>query len=110
MAGMDRHTGGRLGDWAHIAQALGVIFTTRIGTRVERRSFGSGGPELQDAPANPDTILAHFVALATAIDLHEPRVSLEGFGLTGAGADGTAIVTVVVREIATGVSRTLEVA
>lgn len=108
MAGMDRHTGRRLDGWAYIAQSLRVIFTTRVGTRVERRPFGSSAPDLLDAPSNPETTLAHFVALATAIDLHEPRVELEAFGLTAAGPGGAGIVTVVVRELRTGIARELE--
>ncbi|PIE13828.1 MAG: hypothetical protein CSA70_03685 [Rhodobacterales bacterium] len=109
MAGMCRHTGRTLSGWDHIAQSLEVLFTTRIGTRVERRAFGSAGPDLQDKPGNAESILDHFVALAEAIDAHEPRVELNGFRLSEIDANGDAIIVVDVTEIATGQPQWIEV-
>ena len=109
MAGMDRHTGRRLEGWDHIRQSLGVLFTTRIGTRVERRSYGSSAPELQDRPANSETVLDHFVAIAQAIDDFEPRVTLQGFRIIDANEDGRATIEVHVTEVGSTVDRSLEV-
>lgn len=109
MAGMDRHTGRRLEGWDHIRQSLGVIFTTRIGTRVERRSFGSTAPELQDRPANAETVLDHFVAIAEAIDAFEPRVTLQGFRIIEADEGGRGTIEVHVAEVGSTVDRTIEV-
>lgn len=110
MTGMCRHSGKPLGDWDHIRQSLEVIFTTRVGTRLERRTFGSVGPDLVDKPLNGETVLDHFVSIAEAIDRFEPRVTLEGFGIVQADADGAASIEVRVAEIASGTARSLEVA
>ena len=109
MAGMCRQTGRLLEGWDHIAQSLGVIFTTRLGTRIERRSFGSVGPELQDRPGNDDTILDHYVAIAEAIDTFEPRVELNGFRLAYLDENGDSQIVVEVTETATGTAQELEV-
>lgn len=109
MAGMCRHTGRRLEGWDHIAQSLSVIFTTRIGTRVERRSFGSAGPELLDRPGTNEKILDHFVAIAEAIDAYEPRVELNGFRLVHMDENGDGQIMVEVTERATGTPRAIEV-
>lgn len=110
MTGMCRHTGKAIEGWDHIQQSLDVIFTTRVGTRVERRSFGSEGPELVDKPATNETVLDHFVSIAEAIDKYEPRVRLEGFGIMSADAGGSSSIEVRVTEVATGTTRTQEVA
>ncbi|MGR3484069.1 MAG: GPW/gp25 family protein [Paracoccaceae bacterium] len=102
---MNRHTGRTLSGWPHIRQSLGVIFTTRIGTRVMRREFGSAVPDLQDKPSNVEQLLDHMVAVATAIDAHEPRVELEGFRIEAIDEGGRAQIHVDVRELATGLSR-----
>lgn len=109
MAGMCRHTGRRLTGWDHIAQSLSVIFTTRIGTRVERRSFGSVGKDLQDRPGTNDTILDHYVAIAEAIDAYEPRVELNGFRLIDIDENGDGQIMVDVTETSTGLPREIEV-
>ena len=109
MAGMCRQSGRRLEGWDHIAQSLAVIFTTRIGTRVERRSFGSAGPALQDRPGNSDTILDHYVAIAEAIDAFEPRVELTGFRLGHINENGDGRIMVDVTERASGTARAIEV-
>lgn len=109
MVGMCRHTGRRLGGWDHIAQSLGVIFATRLGTRVERRSFGSEGKNLLDKPGNRETILDHYVAIAEAIDAFEPRVELNGFRLVRIDENGDGQIMVDVTETATGIRREIEV-
>ncbi len=109
MAGMCRHTGRSLTGWDRIAQSLEVIFTTRLGTRIERRSFGSEGKNLLDKPGTRDTILDHYVAIAEAIDAFEPGVELNGFRLVHIDENGDGQIMVDVTETATGIQREFEV-
>lgn len=77
MAGIDRETKQPLDGWGHIAQSIQVILTTPIGTRVMRREFGSWVPYLVDAPATQENLTRVFVAIATALDIWEPRFVLQ---------------------------------
>ncbi|MBI1495403.1 GPW/gp25 family protein [Halocynthiibacter styelae] len=99
---MCRHTGKRLTGWDHIRQSLDVIFTTRVGTRLERRAFGSVAPDLTDKPSVPEIVLDYYVAIAEAIDAYEPRVELNGFALEQADENGAVQIRVEVTEVATG--------
>ena len=78
-AGIDRRTGKVLDGWAHVVQSLGVIFTTRLGARVMRRTFGSAIPGLLGKPLVPSTTLKFFVAYAIAVELWEPRFRVRRF-------------------------------
>lgn len=73
--GLNRHTGGQIEEWPHVAQSLGDIFTTRFGERVMRRYYGSLVPRLLGENMVPETFLRYFTALAIAL-LQEPRVRL----------------------------------
>ncbi|SDU08456.1 GPW/gp25 family protein [Stappia sp. ES.058] len=77
--GVDARTGRVLTGWDHCVQSIGKVITTRFGTRVMRRDFGSRVPELQDAPANPRTLLELYVAIADALE--DPRNGEPGFRL-----------------------------
>lgn len=88
MLGMDRNTGMRLEGWPHVAQSIGDILTTRVGTRVERRPYGSDVPNLIDKPQNDDTIMNLFSEIAIALDRWEPRVLLKNIQVLSASADG----------------------
>ncbi|MEN1410054.1 GPW/gp25 family protein, partial [Pseudomonas aeruginosa] len=57
---MNAHTGGAIDRLAHIRQSIADILTTRIGTRVMRREYGSQLPELIDAPFNDTTRLHRY--------------------------------------------------
>lgn len=109
MSGMDRHTGRRLDGWPHIRQSIVDLLTTRVGTRVQRRDYGSSAVDLIDRPTGRETVLDRFVAIATALDQWEPRVQLMGFELLSATVAGEAVVGVTVRELASGLSRRAEV-
>lgn len=76
MAGLDRRTGRPLGGFAHVIQSLEVIFTTRIGSRVMRRFFGSEIPGLLGKNIVPSTFLKFATAVHVAIELWEPRFHL----------------------------------
>lgn len=78
---MNRSTGAAIGINAHIAQSIGDILTTPIGSRVMRRDYGSLLPDLIDAPFNDATRLQAYAATAMALMRWEPRIRLSRVGL-----------------------------
>jgi phage baseplate assembly protein W len=86
--GMNAATGQLLSGWPHVVQSIGVILTTRLATRVMRRTFGSRLKELQDAPGNRRTLLEVYAAVADALAKWEPGFRLQTVELTRAGPDG----------------------
>lgn len=48
MNGMDRRTGRLIEGDAHLAQSVADILTTPVGSRLQRRTYGSLLPELLD--------------------------------------------------------------
>ncbi|PZU93126.1 MAG: baseplate assembly protein [Chelatococcus sp.] len=87
-AGIDRASGRLLTGWDHCVQSIAVILTTRVGTRVMRRAFGSAALELQDRSATPMRIMQIYAAVAAAIRTWEPGFRLKTIQLTRGGADG----------------------
>ncbi|MFJ7315606.1 GPW/gp25 family protein [Pseudomonas sp. NPDC098747] len=85
---MNRETGGAIDSLAHIEQSMSDILTTRIGTRVMRREYGSLLPELVDAPFNDFTILRAYSATTMALMRWEPRIILSRVQLVGATLAG----------------------
>ncbi|MDH1586995.1 GPW/gp25 family protein, partial [Stutzerimonas stutzeri] len=73
---MNRTTGTAIDSTAHIAQSIGDILTTPIGSRVMRREYGSLLPDLIDAPFNDATRLQAYAAVAMALLRWEPRIRL----------------------------------
>jgi phage baseplate assembly protein W len=84
MAGINAQTGQALDGWEHTAQ----IFSTRIGTRVMRRDFGSNIPNLIDRPGTQDLIVDVVLAAAEALEKWEPRFQLRRLQVPQAGPDG----------------------
>lgn len=76
MTGLSRHSARQLDAEAHLAQSIADILSTPIGSRVMRRDYGSGLPDLIDAPMNGETIVDVYYAAAEAIDKWEPRFAL----------------------------------
>jgi phage baseplate assembly protein W len=76
MDGMSATTGKTLGGIDHLRQSIRDILTTRIGTRIMRRTYGSRLFELIDAPLNSKTITDIYAAVAEAIAAWEPRFKL----------------------------------
>ena len=66
-----------LGTEAHLAQSIGDILSTPIGSCVIERDYGSRLPDLIDAPMNGATLVEVYHATAEALDLWEPRFALE---------------------------------
>ena len=60
---MNRETGGAISTVEHIGQSISDILTTRLGTRVMRREYGSLLPELVDQPFNDVTRLRVYAAV-----------------------------------------------
>ena len=85
---MNRETGAALGLVEHIAQSITDILTTRIGTRVMRREYGSLLPELVDQPFNDFTRLQVYAAAVMALMRWEPRISLSRVQFVGANLQG----------------------
>lgn len=76
MVGINRVTGRPLAGFDHVIQSLEVIFTTRIGSRIMRRLFGSEIPGLLGKNIVPSTFLRFATAVHVAIELWEPRFRL----------------------------------
>ncbi|WP_343560413.1 GPW/gp25 family protein [Kiloniella sp. b19] len=89
---MNRNTGAPMNGTAHIAQSLNDLFSTPIGSRVIRRSYGFL-TELIDQPSNSLTRQRILGAAATAIALWEPRLIVEGIEYTPA-FDGSATLEI----------------
>jgi phage baseplate assembly protein W len=83
MLGMDRATGKRLSGDAHLAQSIGDILSTPIGSRVMRRDYGSMLFEMVDQPLNALGRLRIVAAVADALRRWEPRFLLKRVQLLG---------------------------
>lgn len=86
--GVNAETGLPLTDWDHVQQSITKILTTRIGSRVMRRDFGSELSELIDRKMTQRNILAAFAECAIAIARWEPRFKLHRAMVTEAGVAG----------------------
>ncbi|MGY1917819.1 GPW/gp25 family protein [Pseudomonas tolaasii] len=89
---MNRQTGGAIGERDHINQAITDILSTRIGTRVMRREYGSLLPELVDHPFNDVTRLRVYAATVMAVMRWETRISLSRVQFVGANMQGQASI------------------
>jgi len=94
MIGMDASTGKPLSGDAHLAQSIGDILSTPIGTRVMRRDYGSALFELLDAPMNALTRLRLFAATAVALARWEPRLKLTRVSVADPAVPGRFALTI----------------
>ena len=76
MKGMCAKTGKTLDGVAHLQQSVTDIVLTPIGTRIERRTYGSDVPELLDQPDTPYTRIRVFSAAVHALGLWEQRLRI----------------------------------
>lgn len=75
-SGMNASSGHAITDNEHIAQSIGDILLTPIGSRVMRRAYGSQLFNLIDQPVdNAITKLRVMSAIYSALYLWEPRIS-----------------------------------
>lgn len=75
--GIDAENGKALSGISHLQQSIRDILTTRVGTRVMRREYGSDLPNLVDNPLNDATKLDLFAEVAIALQKWEPRVVVD---------------------------------
>jgi len=76
MIGTDRNTGELINGVEHLRQSLQDLLTTRKGTRIMRRDYGSDLPRLVDMPINRELIMDIIAETAGAIGEWEPRLTL----------------------------------
>lgn len=87
--GIDRNTGKRLVGWPHVVQSLLVLFSTRIGSRIMRRAFGSDVPALLGREnVSRAAVLRFWTAIILAVELWEPRFRIVKIGMP-ASSNGT---------------------
>lgn len=91
MLGLDAHTGRPIDGIEHLKQSLRDILTTRIGSRVMRREYGSRLPDLVDRPITPALAVDLYAATAEAIDAWEPRLKLTRVSVLSAAAGCIAL-------------------
>lgn len=87
-AGIHRSTGQLLTEEAHIAQSIGDILSTPLGTRVMREDYGSLIPELIDQPQGAALDLKLISAAFMAIVQWEPRIKPTQMTLSATTMDG----------------------
>ena len=92
MNGINASTGKRLSGAAHLKQSIRDILTTRIGTRVMRRDYGSRLPELVDNPTGEFLKVELFAATAEALVKWEPRFRLDRVYLQSASDAGKLVL------------------
>lgn len=90
--GMNAGTGRALDDLDNIRQSIRKILTTRKGTRIMRRDFGSLIPDLIDQPFNAVTRLQLMAATAMAVIQFEPRIRPSAVTISQGGEASTWIV------------------
>lgn len=92
--GMNANSGQAITDNEHIAQSIGDILLTPVGSRVMRRAYGSQLFNLIDQPVNDAiTKLRVMSAIYSALYLWEPRISLTSITLSAPGA-GRLVATI----------------
>lgn len=79
--GMNSRTGRTVTDMDHINQSVKDILTTPIGSRIERRDYGSFLFLLLDNPHNAATRLRVIAATVIALNQWEPRIKLDSVDL-----------------------------
>ncbi|MHC5192732.1 GPW/gp25 family protein [Pseudomonas frederiksbergensis] len=91
---MNRETGAAIDTVEHIVQSTTDILTTRLGTRVMRREYGSFLPELVDHPFNDVTRLRVYAATVMALMRWEPRITLSRVQFLGATLQGQTVMDI----------------
>ncbi|MCW1842301.1 GPW/gp25 family protein [Prosthecomicrobium hirschii] len=86
--GLDRTTFRPLVGWAHVQQSLGVIWTTRIGSRVMRLLFGSDLRSWLSEDVTVATALGIYDELITAAHRWEPEYRVTDMQLVRLGREG----------------------
>ncbi len=96
-----------LDDLAHLRQSIVDILTTPLGTRLERRTYGSLLTELIDHPDHGATRVRIYAAVASALMRWEPRLRLSRVHLASGPNAGQATLELSGEYLAPGGSQTL---
>ncbi|MPT48041.1 MAG: oxidoreductase [Sphingobium sp.] len=91
---MDQHTGAAITGDADIAQSVGRILTTPIGSRTMRRTFGSRLFDLIDTPFTAKSRILWLAATAGAIRRWEDRIALDQVTATRDASTGKIIISI----------------
>lgn len=75
--GLNAQTGKKITDMAHIEQSMRDILLTPLGSRIQRRHYGSALFALIDQPNHDATRLRVMSAVVMALSQWEPRVSIQ---------------------------------
>ncbi len=89
---ISKTTGALISRDEHIRQSISTILFTVIGTRIQRRDFGSYLFDLIDAPTTLRTQQVLIAVIADAIVRWEPRIRMSGTTVQ-VNTDGTATIT-----------------
>lgn len=73
---IDKATGQPIDELTHIQQSISTIMLTYIGSRIQRRDFGSHLFELVDAPVTDRTLQLLIAVTADAVMRWEPRIRM----------------------------------
>lgn len=90
---MNRSTGATVTGLDHVRQSIADILTTPLGTRLQRRTYGSLLPDLIDQPANGATLLRLYAATAGALMRWEPRLRITRIALEPGDQPGRMVLT-----------------
>lgn len=90
---MNHTTGRRITGIDHLKQSIADILLTPLGSRLERRTYGSLLPGLIDQPDNARTRLRCYAAIASALMNWEPRLRVTRVGIESGNTPGKATVT-----------------
>jgi len=104
MAGMDAATGRPLSGLDHLKQSVRDILTTRIGTRIMRRDYGSDLPNLVDKPMNDALKMQVYVTTVEALKKWEPRLEINRVQVQSVASSGQITVDIYGKIIETGAS------
>lgn len=89
---MHRTTGRRIAGLEHLKQSVADILTTPLGSRLQRRTYGSLLPNLIDQPDNAATRLRCYAAIASALMKWEPRLRVTRVAMASGDRPGQAII------------------
>ena len=102
MQGMSTTTGRPLDGADHIKQSITDVLTTRIGTRVMRRDYGSRLPELVDNPYSEILLADLFAETVIALKKWEPRASVDQVSVQEVTAEGRIVIALTGKNLLNG--------
>lgn len=109
MSGMSAVTGRKLSTKEHISQSITDILLTPLGSRIQRRDYGSMLPELIDQPQSDALVLQMMAASVIAITQWEPRIKVTALEFDLGGSSGAALLTLDAVRVDTGMSENISV-